>query len=53
MWQKIKCFFGHHKWIEIGRGKYASLYSSNLFYIQEKCSVCGERRTRFVNIAER
>ena len=20
MWKKIKCFFGHHKWIELGTG---------------------------------
>ena len=50
MWQKIKCFFGHHKWIEIDRGLQSSLYSSNLFYIKEKCFVCGERRIRFVNM---
>ena len=46
MWQKIKCFFGHHKWIELGRGE--TVYSPNLFYVQEKCLDCGERRVRLV-----
>ncbi len=50
MWQKIKCLFGHHQWVEVDRGE--TVYSPNLFYVQEKCLGCGERRTRFVYVGK-
>jgi len=52
MIRRLLCWLGDligkdcHKWREFDR--YYTEYTPDLIYIQEKCDVCGERRSRCV-----